>query len=427
MGITSILAGLIFLLIFTLIVTEKFNKTVLAVTGAAIFVVLKFLDSGQAFHHIDWEVIFILVSMMIMVSITQRTGIFQWAAIKLAKSVNANPVSIMIGMFVLTALFSAFLDNVTTVLILVPITILIALELGLDPVPFILLQAIGSNIGGTATLIGDPPNILIGLAANLSFLDFLVNLAPLILLLLTLVGVVIFAVFSKRLRVTNERKARIMDMDENKAIEDLGFAVRSLVILGLVIVGFLLHTWIEIPLFAIAMAGAGVMLLFESHDNVHHVLKSVEWETIFFFVGLFIMVGGLVELGVIKLLSEKILEVTRGNLILTGNLILWFSGLLSGVVDNIPYVATMIPLVKGIQATLSDPAAADPLWWALSLGACLGGNLTLVGASANVVSAGIAARNGHPISFVRFTKYGLGVGVLTLLISNIWLMVFYFR
>lgn len=427
MGITSILAGSIFLLIFTLIVTEKFNKTVLAVTGAAVFVLLRFLNSGQTFHHIDWEVIFILVSMMIMVSITQKTGIFQWAAIKLAKSVNANPVSIMIGMFVLTALFSAFLDNVTTVLILVPITILIALELGLDPVPFILLQAIGSNIGGTATLIGDPPNILIGLAANLSFLDFLVNLAPLILLLLALVGFLIFAVFSKRLRVTNERKARIMDMDENRAIEDLGFALRSLVILGLVIVGFLLHAWIEVPLFAIAMLGAGAMLLFENHDNVHHVLKSVEWETIFFFVGLFIMVGGLVELGVIEFLSEKILDFTRGNLVLTGNLILWFSGLLSGVVDNIPYVATMIPLVKGIQSSLSDPAAANPLWWALSLGACLGGNLTLVGASANVVSAGIAARNGHPISFVRFMKYGLGIGVLTLLVSNIWLMVFYFR
>lgn len=426
MGITSILAGFIFLLIFALIVTERFNKTVLAVTGAAIFVILKFLDSGQAFHHIDWEVIFILVSMMIIVSITQKTGIFQWVAIKLAKSVNANPVSIMIGMFLLTALMSSFLDNVTTVLILVPITILIAVELGLDPVPFILLQAIGSNIGGTATLIGDPPNILIGLAANLSFLDFIVNLSPLILLMLALVSLVIFGVFSKRFRVTNERKARIMDMDEEKAIVDLGFAVRSLIILGLVILGFLLHTWIEIPLFAIAMAGAGIMLLFENQEHVHEALKAVEWETIFFFVGLFIMVGGLVELGVIKLLSEKVLEITRGNLILTGNIILWVSGLFSGVVDNIPYVATMIPLVKGIQSSLSDPAAGESLWWALSLGSCLGGNLTLVGASANVVSAGIATRNGFPISFARFTKYGLGIGVLTLLVSNIWMIVFYF-
>lgn len=426
MEIIPLVAVAVFLTVFILIVTEKFNKTVLAILGAALFALLRFLDSGQVFHHIDWEVIFILVSMMIIVNVTQKTGIFQWAAIKLAKSVKANPVAIMIGMFLLTAVFSAFLDNVTTVLILVPITILIAVELGLDPVPFILLQALASNIGGTATLIGDPPNIMIGLAANFSFLDFLVNLSPVVLFLLILISVLVFLLYSRKFRVTNERKARIMDMDENRAITNVGYMIRSLVVLGLVILGFLLHSFIEIPLFAVAMTGAAVLLLFEAHDNVHHALESVEWETIFFFIGLFIMVGGLVELGVIKFLSEKILELTRGNLVLTGNLILWFSGLLSGVVDNIPYVATMIPLVKGIQSAAPDPKTVDVLWWALSLGACLGGNLTLVGASANVVTVGIAKKSGYPISFARFTKYGLGIGLLTLLISNLYLALFYF-
>ena len=427
MELTGLFASIIFLVIFVLIVTEKFNKTVLALLGASLFTLLKFLHDGKAFEHIDWEVIFILVSMMIIVSITQKTGIFQWAAIKLAKSVNANPISIMIGMFLLTAVFSAFLDNVTTILLLVPITILITVELGIDPVPFILVQALGSNIGGTATLIGDPPNIMIGLAAGLDFLAFLVNLAPVVLIMMVVIGMVLFFVFSKRFRITNERKARIMDMDENRAITNVGFMIRSLVILGAVILGFIFHSWIEIPIFAIAMTGAALMLAFETHDNLHHVLESVEWETIFFFVGLFIMVGGLVELGVIKTLSEAMLGLTGGNLFLTGNIILWFSGLISGVVDNIPYVATMIPLVKGIQGSIVNPSMVEPLWWALALGACLGGNLTLVGSSANVVSVGLAKKSGYNISFMRFMKYGFGIGLLTLIISNIYLVLVLFR
>lgn len=426
MNLPALVALGLFLVVFILIVTERLNKTVVALLGAAVFLLMQLVHREEAFRHVDWEVIFVLVSMMIVVNVVQKTGIFQWAAIKLAKSVEGNPVLVMIGLFLLTGLFSAFLDNVTTILILAPISILIAVELGLNPVPFLVIQALGSNIGGAATLIGDPPNIMIGLAAGLAFSDFLIWLGPIVLVILFLSSIILFFLFSGRLKVTNERKARIMDMDENRAITDPVYTARSLSILGLVLLGFLLHDWLHIPIFAIAMGGAATLLLFEKHEQVRHTLENVEWETIFFFIGLFLMVGGLVDMGVIEFLAKEVLDFTRGNLVLTGNIILWASGLLSGVVDNIPYVATMIPLVKNIQGGLSDPTLATPLWWALALGACLGGNLTLVGASANVVAAGMAQKGGYRITFVEFLKYGLGFGLLSLAISWVYLLAWVF-
>ncbi|ADN01746.1 hypothetical protein STHERM_c07960 [Spirochaeta thermophila DSM 6192] len=419
-------ALILFVVIYVLISLEKINKTILALLGGSLFLVLKFLTQEVAFlEHIDWNVILLLVSMMIIVGITKESGLFQYVALKTAKLTRGNPVLILILFALITAGFSALLDNVTTVLILTPITILIAVELGISPIPFVISDALASNIGGTATLIGDPPNIMIGSAAGLSFMDFLVNLTPFILFFLGVYALLAWWLFGRDLKVSNERRARLMEIDERKAITNPRLLNRSLLVLGLVMVGFFLHGALGLEPATIAMAGASLLMLLSGEHEVEKFFHEVEWGTIFFFIGLFIMVGGLVEVGAIERLSQAVLSLTGGNIRSTSLLLLWVSGLFSAIVDNIPYVATMIPLIEHMGETLGHPAI-QPLWWSLALGACLGGNGTLVGASANVVSAGIAGRSGYRISFLEFTKYGALVTGVSLLFSTLYIILRYF-
>jgi len=423
---TAMWIGLgLFITIYVFISAELVNKTIISLLGASLFIVFQIIDTNKAFSVIDWNVIFLLISMMIIVGITKKTGVFQYVAIKAAKFAKGDPMAILVLLSLITALFSAFLDNVTTVLIIAPVTMLIAVELGISPVPFIVSVAIASNIGGTATLIGDPPNIMIGSAAKLDFISFLVNLTPIIIILMVVLSGMSYLLFAKKLHVTNERKARIMEFDESKAIEDVPLLIKSLVVLALVIVGFLLHGLLKVEASVISLLGASLLMLLTGSKEVDEFFHDVEWGTLFFFIGLFIMVGGLVELGLMKMLSEWVLGITKGNMKLTTLALLWFSGVLSAFVDNIPYVATMIPLVQNIGATVGA-VAVGPVWWSLALGACLGGNGTLIGASANVVAVGLANKSGYKISFMDFTKYGALITVVNLIISTFYLYIRYY-
>jgi Na+/H+ antiporter NhaD/arsenite permease-like protein len=414
----------VFLAAFVIISSDRINKTIVAILGAVFFIFTGVLKQESVFRVIDWNVIFLLVSMMVIINITKTTGLFQFVAIKTAKAARGDPLRILILLSCITAIFSSFLDNVTTVLILSPVTILIAVELGITPVPFIISLAVASNIGGTATLIGDPPNIMIGSAANLDFLDFLVHLGPVIPVILLAFCVLSVLLFRRQLSVSNERKARIMDFDESKSLQDKPLLIKCLVVLSLVVVGFLVHGALNVDASTVAMFGAALLLLLTGKRDLDEFYHDVEWGTIFFFVGLFILVGGLVDQGWIKKAAALIMGATKGNIRLTSVLLIWVSGLFSALVDNIPYVATMIPMVQEIAGEVGA-SAAEPLWWALSLGACLGGNGTLVGASANVVAASIATKNGYPITFKDFTKFGALITVVNLLICTAYLLLRY--
>jgi Na+/H+ antiporter NhaD/arsenite permease-like protein len=415
----------VFLASFVIISSDKINKTIVAILGASLFICIGVVSQDKVFGLIDWNVIFLLVSMMVIINITKTTGLFQFVAIKTAKAARGDPLSILILLSLITALFSSFLDNVTTVLILSPVTILIAVELGITPVPFIICLAMASNIGGTATLIGDPPNIMIGSAANLDFLAFVANLGPVILLILAAFSVLAMLLFRKQLTVTSDRKARIMAFDESKSLTDKALMLKCVAVLALVVIGFLTHGALKVEASTVAMFGAALLLLLTGKRDLDEFYRDVEWGTIFFFIGLFVLVGGLEEQGWIKKCAALIMGATKGNMQLTTVLLVWVSGVFSAVIDNIPYVATMIPLVEEIAAGVGAKAA-EPRWWALSLGACLGGNGTLVGASANVVCASIAAKNGYPITFADFTKYGALMTAVSLAISTAYLVLRYF-
>jgi len=421
----NLIAGVVFfILLFILISLEVVNKTILALLGGVLFIVMGIINQELAFEEVDWNVIFLLIGMMVIVGITKKSGLFQYIAIKSAKMVNGDPVKILILFSLITALLSALLDNVTTVLILTPVIILISVELGIDPTPFIISCAMASNIGGMATLIGDPPNIMIGSAAGLGFVDFIVNMGPLTLILMVLHGLLVLLFFRKDMNVNMERRARIMDFDENASIVDKRLLIKSVSVLGGVLLLFSLHGVVGLEPSTIALAGAAILMLLAGGEEVEEFFHEVEWSTIFFFIGLFIMVGGLVELGVIDFLAKKYLEFTGGNIKLTSSTIIWLSGFLSAFLDNIPYVATMIPLVERLGEEIGH-TAINPVWWSLAIGACLGGNGTLIGASANVVSAGISNRSGYKISFIKFTKYGMIMMIATLIVSTIYVYLRY--
>lgn len=424
MNTTAIIALVIFSASMVVIITEKVHKASAALLGAMLMVLLGVQTQHQAFEGVDWNVIFLLLGMMIITNITKRTGLFQYLAIRIAKAARGEPLAIMIILSFATALISGVLDNVTTVLILVPITLLIAVELGVSPTPFVIALALASNVGGTATLIGDPPNIMIGSAAGLGFSDFLLNTAPVAVISLGVLALFLFVLFRKSLVVPNERKARIMAFDESKAIEDRPLLVKSLVVLTAVVLAFVLHGVFDLEPATVALSGAALLLVISGIKEIDDIFGEVEWTTMVFFVGLFMVVGGLVESGIMEKLSRAMLSATEGRMELTRIVILWASGILSGIVDNVPFVATMIPLIQDLETGLGA-GAVEPLWWALSLGACLGGNATLVGASANVVSAGIAKKNGFPISFMEFTRYGLVYTALTLVVSTVYLLIRY--
>ncbi|MBN2770700.1 MAG: ArsB/NhaD family transporter [Spirochaetes bacterium] len=420
-----IIASVLFAVVFICITLELFNKTVIALFGASIFILFHFISQHDAFLEIDWNVVFLLISMMIIVGITKQTGLFQYIAIKTAKLAKGDPIVILISLSVITAVFSAFLDNVTTVLILTPVSILIAVELGLSPLPFIISEAIFSNIGGMATLIGDPPNLMIGSAANISFLEFSKYVGPIAVIDIIVISIFFYFIFRKQLTIKNERKARIMEFDESKTIEDKAKLVKAVSVLGLTIMGFLLHGLFHLEPATISLSGAALLMIIMGKHEVEKFFHEVEWETIFFFIGLFILVGGLVELGVIEKMSKFIIALTKNNINHTAYVIIWVSGIFSGIIDNIPFVATMIPLVENIGDTMGANAI-KPLWIALSLGSCLGGNGTLIGASANVISAGICEKSGYKISFLDFTKYGAMVTLITLITSTIYINLVFF-
>ena len=417
----------ILILAYIFIAMEKIPKVTIALLGAGITIILglvsqaKMADGVLNPHYfvnfIDFNVIFLLVSMMIIVNITTRSGVFSYLANELMKATKGHPVLILMALGVFTAVVSAFLDNVTTVILIMPITFAIARKLDIDPIPFLLTEIFASNIGGTATLIGDPPNIIIGSAAGFSFMDFLNNLTGVIVVLLFTVITFLALMFKSKLHADEEKMKEISELDNSKTITDKNLMIRSMLVLGLVILGFVTHDITHIETCVAAMLGASVLLLFERPTDI---LKDVEWNTIFFFIGLFIIIGGVEASGGIKLMAEWILKVTQGSQEATSMLILWGSGIISGIIDNIPYTATMSPMLVEIQRTMGA-AYTTPLWWSLSLGACLGGNLTIIGAAANVIVSENAAKEGHPIAFMRFMKYGVAVVVMSLIISTIYI------
>jgi Na+/H+ antiporter NhaD/arsenite permease-like protein len=440
-------AAAIFVLTFVAIVSERVHKTKAALFGAGLVLLTQVVSQEEAFHSphvgIDYNVVFLLISMMILVNVLGRSGLFEWAAIKMAKVARGRPTNILLLFAVLTAVASALLDNVTTVLLLAPVTMLIADELEIDPVPFLMAEAMASNIGGAATLIGDPPNIIIGSRAHLGFMDFVWNLGPVVLVMLVGFVLALRVFYRGRLQVSEERRQRILKMDERRMIKDQPLALKSIVILLLTLLGFALHGYLHLEPATIALAGAATLLLIARGDP-HDVLASVEWPTIFFFIGLFIVVGGIVKVGLVRDVSEAIVHATgptQQSMVGTATTLLWASGVLSAVVDNIPYVATMNPLVLDMAnsvfmngtgdpsnlpiETLHEPVLM-PVWWALALGACLGGNATPIGASANVVVLGILERSGTKISFGRFMLMGVPVTLATLLTAQVYIWLRYF-
>jgi Na+/H+ antiporter NhaD/arsenite permease-like protein len=429
----------IFGVALAIIISEKIHKTVIALFGASLVLMLKILEQHEAFHleefGIDWNVIFLLIGMMTIINLMRPTGFFEFIAIKSAKIGKGEPVRIMVIFAVVTAVLSALLDNVTTVLLLAPVTLLIADALEVDPIPYLIVEALASNIGGTATLIGDPPNIMIASKADLNFLDFIYHLTPPVIVMMIVSIFLIKLVFGKRLKTREELKQRIMAMNEHEAIKDKVMLTKSLIVLGIVLTGFVLHGLFHYQPATIALFGAGLLLLLSGTHEPHHVLAEVEWPVIFFFIGLFIMIGGLVKVGAIKLMSQEILALTKGDLFSTSMLIMWFSAVASAVVDNIPYVATMNPLIIDMARELWPGLSGHdllhhqelmPVWWSLALGACLGGNGSAIGASANVIVVGMAEKAGHKISFVKFLVYGIPITILTVLISTLYVWVRYY-
>jgi Na+/H+ antiporter NhaD/arsenite permease-like protein len=425
MGILSWIALAIFVAACLLILTDRLNRTVVVLAGAALFLVLHIVDQAKAFLSIDWNVIFFIIFMMLIVGIAKTTGLFYYIAIKAAKIGQGDPLKILILLSLVGAVVSAFIDNVTTVLILTPVTILIAVELGISPVPFIICQSIASNIGGTATLIGNPPNLKIGSIANLKFLSFVFHLGPVVLVNLLVFTLLVFLLFRHQMAISNERKARIMEFDESKALENKPLLVKSLLALFLVIGGFLLHETVNVEAATISLFVAALLLVFSGRHEPEEFLRDIEWGTVFFFIGLFVMVSGLVEQGLVSICADFFMRVTEGSRPLTSFLLIWISGFFSALIDNIPYIMAMIPIVEDIAATMG-PEAAQPLWWSLALGACLGGNATLVGASANVVAASISAQSGYPIRFLDFIKYGALFTFISLSLSTAYVFLRYF-
>ena len=415
------------MLVLAFIAFELAHRTVLALLGAAVLVAFGVVSQEQAASEfIDWNTIGLLAGMMVIVAILERTGVFEYLAIKSAQWGKARPRRILILLALVTAFLSAFLDNVTTVILMVPVTFLIADALDASPVPFLLTQVMASNIGGASTLIGDPPNILIGSAAGLTFADFVVNMTPIVLISLPVVLGILYLMFRKDLGGGDDAEAVIANMDAAGSIRDGVLLRRSLIILGLVIVAFFLHGALHLEAATIALFGAAALLLY-SRVNVEEVLKDVEWSTLLFFVGLFVLVGGLEVTGFVGSIAEALTGVGGGGSVTTAIVVIWGSGLASGIVDNIPFTATMIPVLQDLaEAENLSESQAESLWWSLALGADFGGNLTLIGASANVVVAGMSERAGQRISFLKFMLYGIPVTLASLAVATVYVVVRYY-
>lgn len=391
-----------------------------------LLILLGVLAQEKAIEHIDFNTLGLLVGMMLVVGITRKTGVFEYLGLKAVRLAKGEPIRILIALASVTALLSAFLDNVTTVLLTVPIVFSINEKLKLNIVPFLIAMIFASNIGGTATLIGDPPNIMIGSQTHLGFMDFIMNLTPVILVVHVSTLAIFYFIYSNKMKVSKELKADLLEIDPLSAIKDSALLRKCLAVLSLILLGFFTHQALNLESATIALSG-GVLLMFITKEDPEEILLSVEWTSIFFFIGLFIVVGGLIETGIINSMAQWAVTATAGNFTLTGMLILWFSAIASAFVDNIPFVATMIPLIHqmGVLGGIS-PTDLEPLFWSLSLGACLGGNGTLIGASANVIVAGMAEKNGVHIPFIGYMKFAFPLMLLSVFISMVYLLVFYF-
>jgi Na+/H+ antiporter NhaD/arsenite permease-like protein len=414
------LAGGIFLITYALIVTERVHRTIAALLGGVAIIIFGVLEQDQAFHSIDWNVIFLLAGMMIIASILSETGVFQWIAVQSVRLGKGNPYRIMIILVLVTAITSALLDNVTIVILMAPVTLFIAASLGVSPVPFLIALILASNIGGTATLVGDPPNILIGSAAGIDFVTFAANLAPIALFILVVFLGLAWLLFRSDFKDVTSDSSSLEAIDVSELITNRPLLRKSLIVLAGVMLGFLLHGMLHLQPATIALAGATLLMLWGRID-LEHVLDEIEWTALFFFIGLFIVVEALVMVGIIEAVAQAALRLTGANLQMTSMLLLWLSAVASGIVDNIPYTATMIPVVENLGKAMP----IEPLWWSLALGACLGGNATLVGAAANVVVANLSEKSGHPISFGLFLRYGTIVTFVSIVLASVYVWVRY--
>ncbi len=425
-------ATLLFVAVYAIIMSDKVNRAIIALLGAGLVILLGIATQHEAMGAVDFNTLGLLLGMMLIVNITRRSGLFQYVAIWSSKKVDARPWGILLMMSIVTAVFSAFLDNVTTVLLTVPVTLLITEELRVKPYPYLFAQIFASNIGGTATLIGDPPNIMIGSATGLTFNDFGIALTPIIIVIMAATMVPLYYIWGRHLRAADEDRQRVMNFNEREAITDARLLKQSLTVIALVIAGFMLQRQIGIEPATIAVFGAAVLLLLDNFGkepevqskNVHAALSEAEWITLMFFLGLFVLVFGIQKAGLIDMMAEALLKATGGDFNVTALAILWASAILSAFIDNIPFVATMIPLIKAMAPTFGGDAALVPLWWALSLGACLGGNGTLIGASANLVVAGLAERAGTTFRFMEYLKVAFPLMLISIVLSHVYL---YFR
>ncbi len=412
----TVLAGGIFFLTYAIIVTERLHRTTAALMGGMLMILSGVVPQEEAFHAIDLNVIFLLAGMMIIAYFMSETGVFQWMAVQAVRLGKGDPIAVMVIIAIITAVLSAVLDNVTVVVLIAPVTLFVASSLGVSPIPFLITEVMASNMGGAATIVGDPPNILIASRANIDFVTFLVNMAPpTFTSLLAYIGIMVVQ-FRNEMHVSPERRAAVMRLETKGLITDRTLLIQTLVVLGIVLLGFMVHGILHLEPATIALSGATLLLIWTRRDP-HHILQHVEWSTLMFFVGLFIAVEGVVAAGLIDMAAAWLIELTGGNLRVTTLSLLWFSAVASGIVDNIPYATTMLPIVEA----LGEVMPVMPLWWALALGADLGGNLTLVGASANVVAASIAERSGHKLTFGMFLRYGVVTVIVSLSISTVWL------
>ena len=419
---------------YLILFTEKVNRAVITLISASVMIFIGILTQAEAFHGIDFNTISLLAGMMAIINITEKSGLFQFVAIWGAKKVRAHPVGILIMLAAVTAVFSAFLDNVTTVLLIVPVTFQITRKLEINPFPYLILEIFSSNIGGTATLIGDPPNILIGSALKLSFMDFVVRLSPIVIITMAFLVTAFVLIWHKSLKTTDRNRAAVLSIHEKDSITDWKLLYKSLSVLFFVITGFIFAEYIHIANGVIALFGAAVLLLLYTLGDSHHerdektedIFNLIDWTTIFFFCGLFMVVRGLEVTGILETIGQWFIELTEGSIKKTVFLILSASALLSSAIDNIPFVATMIPMLQSMEPSMGGREAMMPVWWALSLGACFGGNGTLIGASANVIVAGLAQREGHPIGFVRFLLWSVPVMLVSILFAGIYLYLLYF-
>ena len=417
----EIIAIAVFLVVIVLIMTEKVHRTSAALAGAVVLLLTNVLTVDKAVGYIDFNTIGVLVGMMLFVAVIKNSGVFEYIAIRAAKMAKGDPWKIMVAFIIITAFLSAFLDNVTTVLLVGPMTITIARMLNINPVPFLITQIFAANIGGTATLIGDPPNIMIGSATGLGVLDFVANTGIVAVVSIVVIIIIMRFLYKTKLMADAEAISAVSHLDENKAIEDQALLIKSLIMICLVVIGFIFHSQIGIESSTVALSAAAIIMVI-GRQNIDYAIGEVEWPTILFFVALFIVVGGLDETGVIGQLANLVLSTTEGHPVVTMMVLLWASALLSSVLDNIPFVATLIPLVIALGEGGMD---VEPLWWAISLGACLGGNGTLIGASANVVLSGVSGKHGYPITFKTYTKIGFPIMIVTIVISTVFLLLKY--